>query len=97
MWQLPTVARLRATDGSYDADSVTTSASRPATADRPPGEPAANGRFLYRFPSTFNSVPGSATPIAVETSNEGKIVIAGTCGNQRARALHHQTQPRWLF
>ena len=73
------VARLRATDGSYDADSADFGLLGPATADRPPGDPAANGRFLYRFPSTFNSA-GVGNGIAVETSNEGKIVIAGTCG-----------------
>jgi hypothetical protein len=73
------VGPARATDGSYDADSADFGLLGPATADRPPGDPAANGRFLYRFPSTFNSA-GVGNGIAVETSNEGKIVIAGTCG-----------------
>ena len=73
------VARLRPSDGSYDGDSNDFGLLGPATADRPAGDPAANGRFLYRFPSTFNS-SGVGNAIAVETSNEGKIVIAGTCG-----------------
>lgn len=73
------VARLKTSDGSFDTDSADFGFLGPATADRPAADPAANGRFLYRFPSTFNSA-GVGNGIAVETSNEGKIVIAGTCG-----------------
>ena len=73
------LARLKGSDGSYDADSNDFGLLGPSTADRPPADPAANGRFLYRFPSTFNSA-GVGNGIAVETTNEGKVLIAGTCG-----------------
>lgn len=73
------VARLKTNDGSYDADSGDFGFLGPATADRPSADPAVNGRFLYRFPSTFNSA-GVGNGIAVETTGEGKIIIAGTCG-----------------
>ena len=73
------IARLKSSDGSYDTDSNDFGLVGPASADRPPADPAANGRFLYRFPSTFNSA-GVGNGIAVETTDEGKIVVAGTCG-----------------
>jgi uncharacterized delta-60 repeat protein len=73
------LVRIKPGDGGFDADAGDFGLVGPASADRAPGDPAANGRFLYRFPSTFNSA-GVGNGIAVETTNEGKIVIAGTCG-----------------
>jgi uncharacterized delta-60 repeat protein len=73
------VVRLKASDGSFDTDTGDFGLVGPPAADRPPSDPAVNGRFLYRFPSKFNSA-GVSDAIAIETTNEGKIVIAGTCG-----------------
>ena len=73
------VARLKSSDGSFDTDAGDFGLVGPPAADRPPSDPAVNGRFLFRFPSKFNSA-GVSDGVAVETTNEGKIVIAGTCG-----------------
>ena len=73
------IVRLKSSDGGYDADNGDFGLVGPPSGDRPPTDPAAAGRFLYRFPSTFNSA-GVGNGIAVETTNEGKIVVAGTCG-----------------
>jgi uncharacterized delta-60 repeat protein len=79
------IARLKTSDGSYDDNTSagTFGLAGPAAVDRPSGDPAANGRFAYRFPSP-NSGSGIGTAIALETTNEGKIVIAGNCGPTRS-------------
>jgi uncharacterized delta-60 repeat protein len=79
------IARLKTSDGSFDDDtsSGALGLAGPAAIDRPSGDPSANGRFAYRFPSP-NSSSGIGTAIAVETTNEGKILIAGGCGSLRS-------------
>jgi uncharacterized delta-60 repeat protein len=76
------IARLKTSDGSFDDDTSSGAfgLAGPPAIDRPLGDPAANGRFAYRFPSS-NSGSGIGAAVAVETTNEGKIVIAGGCGS----------------
>ncbi|MEQ1596096.1 MAG: hypothetical protein ABL985_13475 [Casimicrobium sp.] len=85
-WHFHCVVRLKTSDGSYDTDSANFGLMGPSDADRAL-DPGINGRFVYRFPSSANSA-GGGNAIAVETTNEGKIVIAGNCGpNGAAREL----------
>lgn len=78
------IARLKTIDGSFDDDTSIGAfgLAGPAAIDRPSGDPSANGRFAYRFPNP-NSSSGIGGAIAVETTYEGKIVIAGGCGSLR--------------
>ena len=76
------VARLKAGDGSFDEYSNDFGLVGPQSADRGVGDPGVNGRFLYRAPSR-SSGSGVGTAVAVETTNEGKIVVAGSCGVDR--------------
>ncbi len=76
----PCVARLMAIDGNFDTDSVSNPLVGPPSADRGVGDPGLNGRFVYRHPSPVSS-SGIGAARAVETTNNGKIVIAGSCGS----------------
>jgi uncharacterized delta-60 repeat protein len=73
------IARLRTSDGSLDEDSSDFGLVGPPAADRGLGDPGGNGRFLFRTPSR-TSGSGVGTAVTVETTPEGKVVIAGSCG-----------------
>jgi uncharacterized delta-60 repeat protein len=76
----PCVARLKPSDGSFDADSVSNPLVGPPSADRGVGDPGVNGRFVYKHPSPSSSSSGAGAAVAVETTSNGKTVIAGSCG-----------------
>jgi uncharacterized delta-60 repeat protein len=73
------IARLRATDGSFDDNSNDFGFLKPSDAARAPIDPAANGRGIWRQPSYFNS-GGSGGARGVVTTAEGKVLVVGTCG-----------------
>jgi uncharacterized delta-60 repeat protein len=75
----PCVARLKQSDGNFDTDSASNPLAGPPSADRGVGDPGVNGRFVYRHPSPSSS-SGVGAAMAVETTNNGKTVIAGSCG-----------------
>lgn len=77
-YEYPCIARLKLADGSFDDSATDFGFVGPAAADRAPGDPGANGRVIYRFPSALNS-DGRAESIAVTTTAEGKTLVAGTC------------------
>jgi uncharacterized delta-60 repeat protein len=73
------IARLRATDGSFDDNSNDFGFLKPSDGTRAPIDPAANGRGIWRQPSYFNS-GGSGGARSVVTTAEGKVLVVGTCG-----------------
>jgi uncharacterized delta-60 repeat protein len=76
----PCVARLKPSDGSFDADSASNPLVGPPSADRGVGDPGVSGRFVYKHPSPSSSSSGAGAAVAVETTSNGKTVIAGSCG-----------------
>jgi hypothetical protein len=73
------IARLRATDGSFDDNSTDFGFLKPPTHARASIDPDANGRGIFRVPSYFNS-DGQGYAASVETTAEGKTLLLGTCG-----------------
>lgn len=73
------IARLRATDGSFDDNSTDFGFLMPPTHARASIDPDTNGRGIFRVPSYFNS-DGQGYAASVETTAEGKMLLLGTCG-----------------
>ena len=73
------VARLRATDGSFDDNSNDFGFLKPPTHARASIDPDANGRGIFRVPSYFNG-DGQGYAASIETTVEGKTLLVGTCG-----------------
>ncbi|MBL8309668.1 MAG: hypothetical protein JNL19_04535 [Burkholderiales bacterium] len=74
------VARLRATDGSFDDNSADYGFLKPPANARVSIDPQQNGRGIYSTPSYFNSGEGQGQAESVLTTDEGKILLVGTCG-----------------
>jgi Domain of unknown function (DUF5122) beta-propeller len=73
------IARLRATDGSFDDNSNDFGFLKPPDNARANIDPAQNGRGIWKQPSYFNS-GGSGRATGVVTTPEGKILVVGHCG-----------------
>ncbi len=73
------IARLRASDGTYDDDSNDFGFLKPPANARATIDPVANGRGIWRQPSYFNS-DGRGSARSVVTTAEGKVLVVGSCG-----------------
>ncbi len=72
------IARLRATDGTFDDNSNDFGFLKPSAGSRAPNDPELNGRGVWRQPSAFN-VDGRGGLRGVVSTGEGKLLVVGTC------------------